>query len=289
MYRYCKVIQRLEAATPDGNSASGEVDGRVIFTPLIPYGDSWIVNDPTDGVYSVPAINVHAHIDHGTLRYEGEDGVNLFAGGSGSNPETVQWTAVYEDIFVEGIPTYIKPFSFDVTPGGTVDLSTVTPISNPEVPEGHIQGPPGPQGPVGPTGPKGDTGPRGPAGPRGPQGLKGDTGPQGVPGDGAGPQGPPGPTGPQGPQGLKGDKGDPGDPGATGPAGPPGATGQQGQQGIQGVQGRVGPQGPPGPAGPRGTIGPPGPKGEMPWVGTESEWNALPSKDNNRLYIIMKP
>ena len=87
-----------------------------------------------------------------------------------------------------------------------------------------------------------------------------------------GPQGPAGPQGPTGPQGS---------------AGPQGLTGPQGPQGATGPQGPAGPVGPQGPAGP---VGPQGPAGPSPsyniWVGTQSEYDAITSKDNNTLYFI---
>ena len=75
--------------------------------------------------------------------------------------------------------------------------------------------------------------------------------------------------------GAKGDKGDKGE------------KGEQGTQGLQGPQGPVGPQGPQGPVGP---VGPQGPAGPSPsyniWVGTQSQYDAISTKDNNTLYFI---
>lgn len=110
-----------------------------------------------------------------------------------------------------------------------------------------------------------------------------------------GPQGPPGPTGIQGPRGLQGIPGLDGamGTGRTGPQGNPGPQGVVGPQGIAGAQGPAGPAGAdstvPGPAGPAGPAGPQGPAGNntvrnglnegdmLTWVGTDSNWEPLPS------------
>ena len=100
--------------------------------------------------------------------------------------------------------------------------------------------------------------------------------------------------------------------GARGPAGPAGPAGAAGQQGPQGPAGSVGPQGPAGSVGPQGPAGsdglttqikvngttytqsnglitlpnyPPSPSYNI-WVGTQSQYDSLPTKDNNTLYFI---
>jgi hypothetical protein len=78
-----------------------------------------------------------------------------------------------------------------------------------------------------------------------------------------GPEGPEGPRGPQGIQGDKGDKGDKGDPGDQGPQGDPGPKGDPGD---------------PGPVGPAPDIGV--------WTGTQAEYDAIPTKDPQTLYVI---
>ena len=104
----------------------------------------------------------------------------------------------------------------------------------------------------------------------------------------------------------------------TGARGPQGPAGPQGLTGPQGPAGSVGPQGPQGPAGPQGLTGPQGPAGSdglttqirvngttyiqsnglitLPnypstpsyniWVGTQTEYDAISTKDNNTLYFI---
>ena len=79
----------------------------------------------------------------------------------------------------------------------------------------------------------------------------------------------------------------------TGARGPQGPQGPVGPQGIQGPAGPAGPQGPAGPAGPQGPAGPAGPQGPVGpspsdniWVGTQTEYDAISTKDNNTLYFI---
>lgn len=161
------------------------------------------------------------------------------------------------------------------------------------------------QGPAGPTGP---TGPTGPAGPTGPQGATGPTGATG----------PAGPTGPKG-EGLEisGQVAEYADLPASGvvegevwlaatklyrfdgtnwPAEEDGAA-VQGAEGPAGPQGETGETGPTGPAGPstwasitdkpefitgsaNGT-----PTALTVWVGTEAQYTAIATKDENTLYF----
>ena len=106
-----------------------------------------------------------------------------------------------------------------------------------------------------------------------------------------------GARGPQGPQGPVG---------STGPQGPQGPIGSTGPQGPQGPIGSVGPQGPQGPAGSNGLTTQIRVNGNtytqsnglitlpdyptLPpyniWVGTQSQFDNLPTKDNNTLYFI---
>lgn len=114
-----------------------------------------------------------------------------------------------------------------------------------------------------------------------------------------------GPPGPEGPQGQKGDTGEVqferlteeqrqllrGERGAEGPQGPPGERGLQGLQGQTGQRGETGQRGPVGPQGDRGepgVQGPPGRDGQSvtTQVLTLSQYNSLPIKHNNVIYII---
>ena len=110
------------------------------------------------------------------------------------------------------------------------------------------------------TGARGPQGPQGPVGPQGPQGPVGSTGPQGPVGS-TGPQGPVGSTGPQGPQGL---------------AGSDGLTTQIRVNGNTYTQSNGLITLPDYPSSPQYNI----------WVGTQSQYDNLPTKDNNTLYFI---
>ncbi|WP_406714702.1 hypothetical protein [Trueperella pyogenes] len=167
----------------------------------------------------------------------------------------------------------------------------------------------GPPGPPGKGGPKGDTGPRGPKGSPGERGPKGEDGAPGEPGP-KGETGAPGEPGPKGETGARGPKGD------RGPKGEPGPAGKNGR-GISKIQtdhrssGRSAqilydddspsdyidiPQGPPGERGPKGEDGAPGKNvintrtgSEVKiWVGSESDYARVYSKDATTLYLVEK-
>ena len=106
-----------------------------------------------------------------------------------------------------------------------------------------------------------------------------------------GPQGPQGPTGPVGPQGPAGSVGPQAPTGPVGPQGPAGSVGSQGPQGVKGsdglttqikVNGTTYTQS-------NGLITLPDYPTLPPyniWVGTQSQYDALSTKDNNTLYFI---
>lgn len=59
----------------------------------------------------------------------------------------------------------------------------------------------------------------------------------------------------------------------------------RGPQGVDGTNGAPGPQGIQGPAGPQGQPGPAGAAGIW-WSGTQAQYDAIPSKDPNTLYVV---
>lgn len=138
-------------------------------------------------------------------------------------------------------------------------------------------------------GEKGDTGAQGPKGDKGNKGATGAQGPQGLQGE----KGEKGDTGAQGPKGDKGDKG------ATGAQGPKGDTGATGAKGADGLTTAVSVNGKkythsngtitlpnyptslPANGGEAETVG-----GFKFWVGTQSEYDAISSKDANTVYLI---
>ena len=115
-------------------------------------------------------------------------------------------------------------------------------------------------------------------------------------------------TGPKGDRGERGETGPRGADGVMrfenltsqqreslrGPQGVQGERGQQGLQGIQGPRGLTGATGPAGPAGARGADGAPGQniinqnggQALKYWVGTRSQYDAIPNKDSNTIYDI---
>ena len=74
--------------------------------------------------------------------------------------------------------------------------------------------------------------------------------------------------------------------GPQGPIGPTGPQGVQGPLGPQGIQGPIGPQGPQGIAGIQGPSGPPT-FCALIWRGTEVEWNALTSVQQNSILLAV--
>lgn len=156
----------------------------------------------------------------------------------------------------------------------------------------------GEDGPTGPQGPPGKAGATGPTGPQGPPGQKGDTGARGEPG----PTGQKGDRGLQGAQGFKGDKGEPGKPGERGPIGPKGDKGdcveltvkldsQLGKiatdcadvevlkKDVQTLSNKVNNI-----STDRITVSSGGYLKF--WVGTQSQYNSIYSKDSNTIYFI---
>lgn len=145
---------------------------------------------------------------------------------------------------------------------------------------------------------RGPSGDKGEPGPRGPVGLKGDRGDVG-------------PVGPPGPKGEQGEKGDVGSQGPRGPKGQDGVVTFESltEEQKESIKGPVGPQGPPGPKGDTGPAGKDAPTykagdglglsdnafsiknaldggGLKLWVGSESQYNSISSKDPNTLYFI---
>ena len=155
------------------------------------------------------------------------------------------------------------------------------------------------EGQQGPQGTQGIQGTQGPQGEQGPQGTQGTPGSDGITphidsttgnwfigstDTGVHAQGPQGTQGTQGEQGTQGTQGTPGQDGITPHIDSStnhwmlgttdtgvNATGPQGPQGTQGIQG---------PQGTQGTAG------ETAWVGTQQEYEQLPSHEQNKLYCI---
>lgn len=102
----------------------------------------------------------------------------------------------------------------------------------------------------------------------------------------------PGPKGDKGDQGDRGERGPQGERGERGLPGAPGTPGARGEKGERGEQGLPGPVVP----GPKGDKGDPGvnvinTRTNTPlklWVGSQSDYDAIGSKDSGTLYVIEK-
>ena len=146
-----------------------------------------------------------------------------------------------------------------------------------------IQGEQGPQGEQGLPGEKGDTGEQGIQGPKGDKGDKGDTGEQGI-------------------QGIQGEKGEPGERGPAGERGPQGEQGEQGPAGQDGLTTAISvngntynhsngtitlpnyptvPNSLPANGGNADTV-----NNFRIWSGTQTQFDAIRTKDANTIYLI---
>lgn len=165
---YCLVTQRIGAILEDSPEDSDripdytDVNGDVLFTPAMARGDAFHIE--RDGeIVTVPVYSVRAKIVDGILQHEGEVGIPLFAGGEGVNPSSLVYRVAYSRLKANGESVELNPFSFKAIPGGTVDLTTITPVA-------------GTPSPGVTKGDKGDTGEQGPQGVQGPQGPQGEPG-----------------------------------------------------------------------------------------------------------------
>lgn len=235
---YCKIVGNFKAFVADSNDSDDLPD----FPAVTGTGEIW---PNVEMAKNTEAGHKSTYFNTPTQVYLDSDG-DLSQGGRkyvmvlASSPYITPQGFTYSIRLSVKVPNptggfsdrVYGPFSFNVVPGGTVDISDVVPVSS-------SAGTPIIQGPIGPQGPQGPVGPEGPAGATGAKGDTGLTGPQGL-------QGVKGDTGNTGPQGLKGDTGLTGPTGATGPQGPIGLTGPQGlkgdtgDQGIQGIAGADG-------------------------------------------------
>lgn len=156
MIELCHVHQHVGKAVADIPGEEDDVFGEVTFTPSIGFGESWQVE--VDGEFvTVPAIPVECTIENGILTYDDSPGVDLFAGGTNSNPEKIVWRVAYNNVTVGGRYARLLPFHFEVVPSGEVDLALATPVSG-HIPPGIVRGPRGEKGDKGDKGDKGEPG-----------------------------------------------------------------------------------------------------------------------------------
>lgn len=197
---YCKVTGRFRSFAADGADADDLPD----FQPMV--GTGVITANATKATRHTPgALETYfpsplaVTIDeNGFLSQNGRPYVMLLCPSPDINPPTFNYTVTFSlaPDATSKRQSY-GPLSFDVVPGGSIDLTEALPVAvDGGVP--MVRGPKGDTGPAGPPGapgygtptpgPAGATGPAGPTGPTGPTGPKGDTGAQG-------PQGIQGPVG----------------------------------------------------------------------------------------------
>src|SRR5699024_7245614 len=150
---YCLVKQNVGALIEDSPGDYDrypdfkEVTGEVLFTPMIAAGQSFQLKGPDGEMYTVPITRIRGKIVQGKIWHEDEEGVPLFAGGENANPSKVSYRVTYANLRAGDEPVQLNPIAFTAIPGATIDLTTVTPISNAPV-SGVIKGDKGDVGPA---------------------------------------------------------------------------------------------------------------------------------------------
>ena len=173
---YCLVTQNLASIIEDSMYDSdrypdvSDISGEVTFTPNIANGKAYQLVDSDGESYTVPVSRVRAKIVDGVISHEYNTGVYLFAAGAGSNPDKITYSVEYRNLRSGDLSFSLSPLKFEAIPGGTVDLTTATPVVG-AIPAGTTKGDKGDRGEPGPQGDKGD------------KGVKGDKGDKGPPGD----------------------------------------------------------------------------------------------------------
>ena len=154
---YCLVKQNVGALIEDSPGDYDrypdykEVTGEVVFTPMIAAGQAFQLKGADGEMYTVPITRIRGKIVEGKITHESEEGVPLFAGGEGANPSTVSYRVTYANLRAGIEPVQLNPIAFTATPGDTIDLTTVTPITNAPV-SGVIKGDKGDKGDKGEMG-----------------------------------------------------------------------------------------------------------------------------------------
>lgn len=143
--RFMTVKRAISAVLADGVDDDAQPDlarvtGRVTFTPVLESGDSVQVQTE-EGPVTLLLTPVTVNISDGVVMHRGREGVQLFAGGEGSNPATVQWRAHFDFLQAGGVRFALRDVVFDAVPDGVVDLTAVAPVAG--------TAPPVVRGPVG--------------------------------------------------------------------------------------------------------------------------------------------
>lgn len=143
--QFTTVKRAIRAVHIDGDDKNAvpeveQVQGYITFTPMLGEGDSVQVQT-VEGPVTVVLTPIRARISDGVVMHRGAVGVQLFAGGKGSEPSLIRWRATFSDLQSQGVPLKLRDVIFDAKPGGEVDLTTVAPLAN--APEPILRGPAG--------------------------------------------------------------------------------------------------------------------------------------------------
>lgn len=130
----------VDGADKDRAPEVEQVHGEVTFYPMMGDGDSVQVQT-VDGPVTVVLTPITVRISDGLVMHRGGVGVQLFAGGKGSEPSLIRWRAHFTNLQSNGVPIKLRDVIFDAKPGGEVDLTTTAPLAN--APEPIIRGPQG--------------------------------------------------------------------------------------------------------------------------------------------------
>lgn len=143
--KFTTVKRAISAVMLDGYDADNQpeieaVQGEVTFYPVMQEGDSVQVQT-VDGPVTIVLSPITVRISDGIVMHRGTIGVQLFAGGEGSNPELIRWRARFTNLQSNGVTLALRDVIFDAIPGGEVDLTTAAPLAN--QPEPIVRGPQG--------------------------------------------------------------------------------------------------------------------------------------------------
>ncbi|AWB84761.1 hypothetical protein [Corynebacterium liangguodongii] len=143
--QFTTVKRAIRAVMLDGDDVDQvpevrQVQGQVTFTPVLGAGDSVQV-ETVEGPVTVVLSPVTVRVSDGVVMHRGSVGVQLFAGGEGSNPPLIRWRASFSGLQAQGVPLALRDVVFDAVPGGEVDLTNVAPLAN--LVEPVVRGPQG--------------------------------------------------------------------------------------------------------------------------------------------------
>lgn len=143
--QFTTVKRAIRAVHIDGDDRNAvpeveQVQGYITFTPMLGEGDSVQVQT-VEGPVTVVLTPIKTRISDGMVMHRGSVGVQLFAGGKGSEPSLIRWRATFSELQSNGVPLKLRDVIFDAKPGGEVDLTTVAPLAN--APEPILRGPAG--------------------------------------------------------------------------------------------------------------------------------------------------